>query len=177
MDLNGGTAPASVISGEEENAGCPAHGDRSRRLPRRVLVIEDEPLQRRTISYFFRKAGFVVADAGRGHEGLRRLFQDPPDLVLTDLHLPDMSGWDVARAVRRLQLDLPVVLVTGSPGVASEPAGLRSLVSAIVPKPFEFQELLEMVNKLAVPLGAGSFLEAGRPGGRQHTDAEAPHDL
>ncbi len=159
MDQNDGAAPASIISGEEEKAGCPAHDRRSRLSPRRVLVIEDEPLQRHTMAYFFRKAGFVVADAGRGHEGLRRLLEDPPDLVLTDLHLPDMTGWDVARAVRRLQLDLPVVLVTGSPGVASAPAGLRSLVSAIVPKPFEFQELLEVVRRLAAPVGAGPFLE------------------
>ncbi len=153
MDLNSGTAPASVISGEETKAGSPACDHRSRRLPRRVLVIEDEPLQRHTMAYFLRKAGFIVTDAGRGHEGLRRLREDPPDLVLTDLHLPDLTGWDVARAVRRLQPDLPVVLVTGSLEVASAPGGLRPLVSAIVPKPFEFLELLEVVKRLAAPSG------------------------
>ncbi len=143
MDLNGVRAAASVINGEEEAAGSPAPDLRPGLLPRRVLVIEDEPLQRQALVYILRKAGFVVTGAVAGHEGLRRLREDPPDLVLTDLHLPDLTGWDVARAIRRLQPDLPVVLVSGSPGVMSTAAGLRGLVSAIVPKPFDFQELLQ----------------------------------
>ncbi len=159
MDLNGGATPSSVVSREEETAGGPAPDLRPRPLPRRLLVIEDAPLQRQVLTFILRKAGYHVTDAALGHEGLRRLREDPPDLVLTDLHLPDLTGWEIARTIRRLRPDLPIVLVTGCPGVMSAPPGLRALVSAIVPKPFDIRELLDLVGRLAAPCGARLFLE------------------
>ncbi len=159
MHLNGGAAPSSLVSREEDMAGGSAPDLRPRPLPRRVLVIEDAPLQRQILAFVLRKAGYLVTDAALGHEGLRQLREDPPDLVVTDLHLPDLTGWDIARTIRRLRPDLPIVLVTGCPGVMSAPPGLRALVSAIVSKHFDIRELLDLVGKLAAPSGARLFLE------------------
>jgi len=174
MDSIGRTAPFPVDTNEEEMAGCPAPDPPPGSSPRRVLVIEDAPLQREILAYILRRAGFRVTDAGEGHEGLRRLREGCVDLVLTDLHLPDLSGWEVARAVRLLRPDLPVVLVTGSPDAMSSPPDLRALVRAILPKPLNFDQLLDLVSHLTAPCRTEPFRWEGEQGtGRMQRRIEA----
>jgi CheY-like chemotaxis protein len=114
----------------------------------RVLVIDDEPLLRRLLSHLLTRAGFQVTEAVGGADGIRQLREAPVDLVLTDLRMPDCSGWEVARAARQFSPSLPVVLVTGSSEAERAAPELRAMVRAIIPKPVYAETLLPMVSAL-----------------------------
>jgi len=114
----------------------------------RVLVIDDEPLVRRLLSHLLTRAGFQVIQAVGGADGIRQLREAPVDLVLTDLRMPDCSGWEVARAAQEFSPDLPVVLVTGSSEAERAAPELRALVRAIIPKPVYAETLLPVVSAL-----------------------------
>lgn len=118
-------------------------------VPRRVLVVEDAPLLRMVVADILRKAGHVMEEAEGSQEGIERIRTSPVDLVLTDLRMRDLSGWDVARAARAFRPRVPVILMTGSPeGLESEPVPWE-LVRHILPKPFRTEEVLELVTTLA----------------------------
>jgi CheY-like chemotaxis protein len=122
---------------------------RAAAVPRRVLVVDDDPLLRIVVADILRKAAHVVEEAEGGREGIERIRTSPVDLVLTDLRMRDLSGWDVARAARTFRPRVPVILMTGSPeGLESEPEAWE-LVRHILPKPFRAQEVLELVTMLA----------------------------
>jgi CheY-like chemotaxis protein len=89
-----------------------------------------------------------VEKAGGGPEGLRRLREDPPDLVVTDLQMPEASGWDVARAAGTLRPAVPVILMTGAVDAVQSSQEGRALVDAVLLKPFSIKELLEHVRRL-----------------------------
>jgi CheY-like chemotaxis protein len=79
-----------------------------------VLLVDDEPEVCRVIADILRDLGHTVLGAGGGREALRRLSAEGPvDVVLTDLGMPEMTGWDVARAVKAHSPTLPVGLITG----------------------------------------------------------------
>jgi CheY-like chemotaxis protein len=122
---------------------------------RRVLIIDDHPLVLDLVSHLLRHADYVVERADGGPEGIRMLRATPPDLVLTDLCMPEASGWDVARAARALQPPVPVILMTGSGEAVTDHAEGRALVEAVLLKPFGVKELLDVVRKL---IGAGRGL-------------------
>jgi CheY-like chemotaxis protein len=80
----------------------------------RILVIDDEASVREALADSLSEDGHVVIQAASGHDGLTRLADGVEvDVVLTDLGMPGMTGWDVARAVHARHPDLPVGLVTG----------------------------------------------------------------
>jgi GAF domain-containing protein/ActR/RegA family two-component response regulator len=102
--------------------------------PLRVLLVDDEPEVCRVIADILRDLGHTVLGAGGGREALRRLSAEGPvDVVLTDLGMPEMTGWDVARAVKAHSPTLPVGLITGwGTEVVAKPenAGLADFVLA-----------------------------------------------
>jgi CheY-like chemotaxis protein len=108
-------------------------------------------------------AGHDVTEAAGGEDGLRAFRETPVDLVVTDLELGDLSGWEVARTVRRLRPDVPVVLITGNPGAAEAAPHLRALVDAILLKPFGARALLEVVKGLTTLVRADMPPEVVEP--------------
>jgi signal transduction histidine kinase len=106
-------------------------------VPLRVLVIDDESQVRATLSDILENQGHSVVQASGGQEGLSLLANgEPMDLVLTDLGMPDMTGWDVARSVRERWPDLPVGLVTGW-GEQDLTPEERGRVDFVLTKPFD----------------------------------------
>ncbi|MGH7276351.1 MAG: response regulator, partial [Candidatus Rokuibacteriota bacterium] len=82
--------------------------------PLRILLIDDEAPVRRALADAFAVLGHAVVEAGSGREGLLRLERgERVDIVITDLGMPGMTGWDVAHEIRMRWPDLPVGLVTG----------------------------------------------------------------
>ena len=80
----------------------------------RILLVDDEPAVREALADTLVEDGHAVVQAPSGPEALARLGEGTPvDLVFTDLGMPEMTGWDVARAIRQRWPGLPVVLVTG----------------------------------------------------------------
>jgi len=103
--------------------------------PRRLLIIDDDPACRTTFGCLLRKFGHTVDVVESGSAGLALLLQKPVDLVMTDLSMPGLTGWDVARLVKAIHPRLPVVLVTGSAQTMPPTQPERTWVDAILAKP------------------------------------------
>ena len=92
--------------------------------------------------------GHTVTEAASGADGLATLAAHPVDCVLTDLGMPEMTGWDVARAVRAQHPLLPIVLLTGwgeqAPGDVAE----MPLADRVLGKPVRLEELLDTIAEL-----------------------------
>jgi CheY-like chemotaxis protein len=88
----------------------------------RVLVVDDSSTQARLIEVILEDAKFEVEVAGQGLEALSAIQRDPPDVVLTDLQMPEMNGLELVQAIRQQYPFLPVVLMTahGSEEIATQ---------------------------------------------------------
>jgi len=113
----------------------------------RVLVIDDEPEVRDLLAELLTGQGHVVTACADGHAGLLRLEQEPVDLVITDLGMPGLSGWEVAEAVRRRRPGTPVALITGW-GDRIDPEEARAKgVDFVVGKPFRIEEIVSVIAR------------------------------
>jgi len=132
--------------------------------PRRILVVDDEPGIRETLVHLLRALGYEVVEADGGRAGLARLAEAPVDLVLTDLGMPDMNGWEVARAAKARAPRVPVVLVTGWGEDGPAPGADHSLVAAVLSKPFRVQDIVKVLaHALGAPTEPGGGEAARRP--------------
>jgi CheY-like chemotaxis protein len=116
--------------------------------PRRLLVIDDDLSCRTTIAYLLQKLGHTVEAAENGFAGLALLGQKLVDLVLTDLMMPGLNGWDVARLAKAMHPGLPVVLVTGAAHIISPDQPERTWVDAILAKPFGVAAMQAVIGAL-----------------------------
>jgi PAS domain S-box-containing protein len=131
--------------------------------PRRLLLIDDESTVRQTLSALLRAAGHHVTESNEGAKGLTHLDEHPVDLVLTDLGMPEMSGWDVTRAVKAVNPRLPVILLTGWGEHPASQADHPSLVDRILGKPVRLDELLVAIEQLTAPDDRGPDASAAGP--------------
>jgi DNA-binding response OmpR family regulator len=113
----------------------------------RVLVIDDEPDIRKLLGTLLRRAGHEVAEAENGRTGLRALHAFPPDLVLLDVSMPEMDGWQTLERIRDLS-DVPVLMLTARGDELERVRGLQAGADDYVVKPFGRQELLARVQAL-----------------------------
>jgi PAS domain S-box-containing protein len=115
----------------------------------RVLVIDDERFVRDTLADMLLMMDHKVMAVDGGREGLRALAADEFDLVFTDLSMPEMDGWEVAREIRRrFGTELNVILVTGhGTGIPIAPAD-KHLVNGIIGKPFDFDQVAEIIAQV-----------------------------
>lgn len=118
---------------------------------RRILLVDDDDPVRRTLAGLLRASGQEVFEASSGAAALRWLETTEVDLVLTDLGMPEVTGWDVARAAKARRQDLPVVLLTGwGEHVGTEaPRGVR--VDRMLTKPVPRSAVLAVIAELAAP--------------------------
>ncbi len=114
----------------------------------RVVIIEDEKDIVELVRYNFRKDGFEVASFGRGKDGLEYLHRNPADLVLLDIMLPDLDGFEVCKQMRannRLKL-IPVIFLTAKGEEINRVVGLEIGADDYVVKPFSPRELIARVK-------------------------------
>jgi CheY-like chemotaxis protein len=126
-----------------------------RRPSRRVLVIDDDPRVRRTLVSLLRAAGHQITEAASGGEGLARFAEESAELVLTDLSMPEVNGWDVAAAVKARVPTCPVVLLTGWADQHTDETAGPGLVDRVLHKPVRLQELLQVIAELTPVKKAG----------------------
>jgi DNA-binding response OmpR family regulator len=112
---------------------------------RTVLVVEDEPTVRATVAEALESDGLRVVTAADGREALERFRQDPPDLVLLDLMLPELSGMEVCRILRR-ESSVPIVMLTARDSELDKVVGLELGADDYVTKPFSLRELQARVR-------------------------------
>ena len=106
----------------------------------RLLTIEDDDDVRLMLKMVLEDEGYDVSEAGNGTDGLERFSIDKPSLVLVDLKLPDMSGFDICRTIRQTS-DVPIIIVTAQEDSFDVVAGLESGADDYVTKPFVPKEL------------------------------------
>jgi GAF domain-containing protein/CheY-like chemotaxis protein len=115
----------------------------------RCLVVDDEPPVRAVIGDILESAGHSVVTLGEGAAAIARFAAEPFDLVVTDLAMPRVSGWQVARAVKQVAPQVPVFLVSGF-GVELSPEERRAHgVDLVLVKPLQIQEILDAVAEVA----------------------------
>ena len=116
-------------------------------MARTILVVDDEPTLRETLAENLEIEGFRVVTAGDGRSALERFHQSPPDLVVLDLMLPELSGIEVCRAIRR-ESDVPILMLTARDSELDKVVGLELGADDYVTKPFGLRELLARVRAL-----------------------------
>jgi CheY-like chemotaxis protein/anti-sigma regulatory factor (Ser/Thr protein kinase) len=113
----------------------------------RIMIIEDEEPVRNLLSAILKKGGHEVETAISGDQGIEIYEKKEFDLVFTDLGMPGMSGWQVAEKVKGINGRVPVVLITGW-DIRQEESGMKdSYVDLIVHKPFEMDQVLNVVQE------------------------------
>jgi len=113
----------------------------------RVLIIEDEPEVQAVLADMLREAGYIVIVAKDGNNGLERCEQESMDIVLSDISMPGLSGWDVATQLRARFPTIPIGFVTGW-GDQLDPERLtRTGVSFVIAKPFQTLDVLRHVAR------------------------------
>jgi len=111
----------------------------------RILVIDDEADIRRAVALMLTRAGFEVLEAANGREGLRRFHADTPDLVLLDVALPDLDGWQTLDRIRDMS-EVPVLMLTARGLESDRVRGLDAGADDYLVKPFGGQELVARVR-------------------------------
>jgi DNA-binding NtrC family response regulator len=113
----------------------------------RLVVIEDDPAGQRLVNAIFRAEGVDVDIAGAGADGIRLARTQRPDLVLLDLHLPDSDGLSVLGDLRRLDPELPIVILTADTDVRNAVRATRLGAFDYLTKPLDADELLATVRR------------------------------
>jgi DNA-binding response OmpR family regulator len=113
----------------------------------RILVVDDDPEIRLLLTELLSRAGYRVDEAVDGRSALRQLFETPPALVILDVTMPEMDGYQTLERIRDLS-DVPVIMLTARTQELERVRGLASGADDYVPKPFGRQELLARVQAL-----------------------------
>ena len=110
-----------------------------------VLVVEDDHNISELLQMYLEKEGYAVTIAADGGQGLTKFRAIKPDLVLLDVMMPVMDGWDVCRAIRN-ESQTPIIMLTAKGETDDKVAGLRAGADDYITKPFEMKEVLARIE-------------------------------
>ena len=113
----------------------------------RILVVDDDPDIRLLLRELLERRGYSLTEARDGNEALRVFFDERPDLVVLDVQMPGLDGWQTLERIRELS-DVPIVMLTAKATELEKTRGLRAGADDYVTKPFGRQELLARVEGL-----------------------------
>mgnify|MGYP000439320640 CR=1 FL=1 len=111
----------------------------------KLLIIDDDSTLRRFLGEFLQNELFEVITASNGIEGLRAAYGQKPDLVVLDVMMPGMDGWEVAARLRELS-DVPIIFLTAKTSEADKLRGFKLGVDDYLTKPFSFAELTARIQ-------------------------------
>ncbi|HWQ15550.1 MAG TPA: response regulator transcription factor [Roseiflexaceae bacterium] len=114
---------------------------------RRILIVDDEPGLRELVRINLEHEGFAVLQAENGVAGLQMIREDQPDLVILDVMMPEMDGWEVCRKLREFS-QIPVLMLTARVQSQDIVTGLESGADDYLLKPFNMDELMARVRAL-----------------------------
>jgi DNA-binding response OmpR family regulator len=112
-----------------------------------ILVVDDEKTLRDMLEYNLRREGYRVVSAANGDEAIRLAYSERPDLIILDIMLPGMSGFDVCRAVRK-ELTVPILMLSAREEEIDKVLGLELGADDYLTKPFGLRELLARVGAM-----------------------------
>lgn len=111
-----------------------------------ILIIEDETRIAAFIAKGLKSAGFTTRHTDQGIDGIHIAMEEDIDLIILDVGLPDIDGFEVLEQLRGQGLDTPVIMLTARTSIEDRVAGLSSGADDYMPKPFSFEELLARVR-------------------------------
>jgi two-component system alkaline phosphatase synthesis response regulator PhoP len=126
-------------------------------VPRKILAVDDEKHIVRLVQVNLERAGYQVVTANDGKEALEKVAQENPDLVVLDVMMPYMDGFEVLQNLRRnpSTRDIPVIMLTAKAQDADVFKGWQSGVDCYLTKPFNPMELLSFVKRIFDSMGGG----------------------
>lgn len=119
-------------------------------MANRIVVIEDDPHIQKLISQTLQREGYEVITANDGSEGLRKVIETLPQLVVLDISLPGLDGYQVCHQLRSEQATsaLPIIMVTAMSRPSDQRRGFENGADDYLPKPFMLSELVTRVQSL-----------------------------
>ncbi len=122
-------------------------------MPKRILLVDDDPTLLRFFGEYLTGEGYEVISARNGSEALRAAFQHHPDLVVLDVMMPGMDGWEVCARIREMS-SIPVILVTGKTSESDKLRGFKLGADDYVTKPFSFAEVAARIRAVLVRISS-----------------------
>ncbi|WP_428623189.1 response regulator transcription factor [Sedimenticola sp.] len=122
-------------------------------MSQHILIVDDEKNIAISVDYLLRREGFEVSVAHDGEEGLRLIREERPDLILLDIMMPKLDGFQVCETVRQdpALADIRIVMLTAKGRDAEKEKGLALGADAYITKPFSTRELISQVKALLEP--------------------------
>ena len=143
-------------------------------MNKKILIVEDEKNIVDILSFNLSREGYNTMEAYDGQTGLQLALEQDPDLVLLDLMLPKMNGFDVCRAIRSAGSPVPVIMLTAREEETDKVLGLELGADDYITKPFSMRELLARVKaniRRGDLLSAAAAASASAPAPQTHIDA------
>ena len=114
-------------------------------LKTKILLVDDDPNIRQLVNLYLEKEGFEVEMADRGDTALQIFRQSPPNLMLLDVMLPGMDGWQVLREARKVS-NIPIIMLTAKDETFDKVLGLELGADDYISKPFDMKELVARIK-------------------------------
>ena len=114
----------------------------------KILLVDDDPNIRQLVNLYLQKEGFEVMMADRGDEALKMFKASPPNLILLDIMLPGMDGWQVLREARKVS-NIPIIMLTAKDETFDKVLGLELGADDYVAKPFDMKELVARIKAVS----------------------------
>jgi len=114
-------------------------------MKKKILVIDDDQKLNDLLKEYLAKFGFEVEAVDHPHDGLKKIKIQPPDLIILDVMLPDMEGFDVCKEIRKTH-NTPIIMLTARGEVTDRVVGLELGADDYLPKPFEPRELVARIQ-------------------------------
>ena len=114
----------------------------------KVLIVDDEEICVKALNHCLRLFGFETSIARDGLEALRRMDEDKPEVVITDMNMPNMNGLELLKTIEKQFDDIPVILMTGQVRGEKEMAVQATTAYACFDKPFDMKEIIEVLTRL-----------------------------
>ena len=122
-------------------------------MAKSVLIIEDNEHVREIFISMLRSAGYEILDAGTGTQGIEKALSAKPNLILLDLDLPDITGIDAARVIKKnpTTANIPIVACSASSGWEWREEALRAGMAEYLQKPIQSAEIKSIIDKFILP--------------------------
>ncbi|NLW76720.1 MAG: response regulator, partial [Methanomicrobiales archaeon] len=114
----------------------------------RILIVDDSLFQRRVVSAPLKAQGFEIFEAVNGKEGLEKILEVKPDLILLDILMPEKNGIEVLKELKKAQNTIPVIMLTSDVQESTRDECLSLGAQAFVNKPVKAEELLPIITSL-----------------------------
>lgn len=112
-----------------------------------VLIVDDEPSVRQTLSEWMRKKNFHVFEAEGGRQAMEMIQRDDPDIVISDVVMPGMDGIQLLKEAKAVKADTPFLMISGYPSRSTAVDIMKYGASDYLPKPFTPEELVNRVSR------------------------------